>query len=85
MFEVVRLSCLRAVAVLGASNYTFAEATDTQQLADWIGSHARAFEFFGGVPELVIPDNLRSAVRRPCRYEPLLNESYQRMLEHYRT
>jgi transposase len=73
------------VAVLGASNYTFAEATETQKLADWIGSHTRAFEFFGGVPELVIPDNLKSAVRKACRYEPLLNESYQRMLEHYRT
>ena len=73
------------VAVLGASNYTFAEATETQRLADWIGSHTRAFGFFGGVPELVIPDNLKSAVKKACRYEPLLNESYQRMLEHYRT
>jgi len=64
------------VAVLGASNYTYAEATWTQGLADWIGSHTRAFTFFGGVPDLVVPDNLLSAVSKPCRYEPLLNTSY---------
>ncbi len=73
------------VAVLGASNYTFAEATWTQGLADWIGSHTRAFAFFGGVPALVIPDNTRSAVSKACRYEPLLNTSYYQMLAHYGT
>ena len=52
------------VAVLGASNYTFAEATWTQGLGDWIGSHIRAFEFFGAVPEIVVPDNLKSGVSR---------------------
>jgi len=46
------------VAVLGASNYTFSEATWTQGLADWLGSHRRAFEFYNGVPEIVIPDNV---------------------------
>ncbi|HEX6622439.1 MAG TPA: IS21 family transposase [Pyrinomonadaceae bacterium] len=71
------------VAVLGASNYTFAEATWTQQLPDWISSHVRAFEFFGGVPELVIPDNLRSGVSRACRYEPDLNPTYAEMAAHY--
>ena len=50
------------VAELGASSYTFAEATGSQHLPDWLGSHARAFAFFGGVPEIVVPDNLRSAV-----------------------
>ncbi|MBN0430796.1 transposase, partial [Pseudomonas aeruginosa] len=50
------------VAVLGASSYTFAEATWSQQLPDWLGSHARCFAFLGGVPEIVVPDNLRSAV-----------------------
>jgi hypothetical protein len=50
------------VAVMGASNYTFAEATFSQKLEDWVMSHARCFEFLGGVPELVIPDNLKSAV-----------------------
>jgi transposase len=71
------------VAVLGASNYTYAEATWTQQLPDWISSHVRAFEFFGGVPELVIPDNLRSGVSRACRYEPDLNPTYSEMAAHY--
>ena len=73
------------VAVLGASNYTFAEATWTQGLADWIGAHTRAFSFFGGVPALVVPDNPRSGVTKACRYEPLLNSSYQQMLAHYGT
>ena len=73
------------VAVLGASNYTYAEATLTQGLADWIGAHTRAFTFFGGVPALVVPDNLRSGVQKACRYEPLLNTSYYQMLAHYGT
>lgn len=73
------------VAVLGASNYTFAEATLSQQLPDWIGSHVRAFEYFGGVPALVVPDNLKSAVSRTDRYEPVLNRTYEEMLEHYGT
>ena len=73
------------VATLGASNYTFAEATRSQKLEDWIGSHVRAFAFFGGLPRLIVPDNLKAAVTKPDRYEPLLNESYQRMLEHYQT
>jgi len=73
------------VAVLGASSYTFAEATLSQNLPDWLGSHTRAFEFFCGVPELVIPDNLKSAVSKPCRYEPDLNPSYQDLAEHYGT
>jgi transposase len=73
------------VAVLGASNYTYAEATWTQGLADWIGAHTRAFSFFEGVPALVVPDNPRSGVTKACRYEPLLNTSYQQMLAHYGT
>ena len=71
------------VAVLGASNYTFAEATLSQALPDWLGSHVRAFEFFGGITELVIPDNLRSAVSKACRYDPDTNPSYQQLAEHY--
>ncbi len=54
------------VAVMGASNYTYAEANYSQKLEDWVRSHARCFEFLGGVPELVIPDNLKSAVTKPC-------------------
>ena len=73
------------VAVLGASNYTYAEATWSQGLADWIGSHQRAFHYFGGVPEMVVPDNLKSGVSKACRYEPDLNPTYQDLARHYRT
>lgn len=73
------------VAVLGASNYTFAEATFSQQLEDWIMSHVRAFAYFGGVPEVVVPDNLKSGVSKSCRYEPELNPTYHDLARHYRT
>ena len=71
------------VAVLGASSYTFAEATWTQALPDWTASHVHAFEFFGGCPELVIPDNLRSGVNRAHRYEPDLNPTHHDLARHY--
>jgi transposase len=71
------------VAVLGASNYTYAEASWTQTLPDWIGAHVRAFEFLGGVPEVVVPDNLKSAVTRACRYDPDLNPTYREFARHY--
>ncbi|NRA55759.1 MAG: IS21 family transposase [Gammaproteobacteria bacterium] len=71
------------VAVLGASNYTYAEATWSQRLPDWLASHVRTFEFLGGTPVMVVPDNLRSAVSRSCRYDPELNPSYQQLAEHY--
>ncbi len=71
------------VATLGASNYTFAEATWTQTLPDWLGSHVRAMAYFGGCPAIIVPDNLRSGVRQACRYDPDLNPSYQQWAEHY--
>jgi transposase len=71
------------VAVLGASNYTFAEATRSQKLADFVGSTGRAFEYFGAVPEIVVPDQLRSAVSGPDRYEPDINPTYLEMAQHY--
>ena len=71
------------VATLGASNYTYAEATYTQQLEDWVMSHARCFEFLGGVPDMVIPDNLKSAVTKTCRYEPDLNPTYHQLAEYF--
>jgi transposase len=71
------------VAVLGASSYTYAEATWTQSLSDWVGSHVRALAFFGGAPELLIPDNLKSGVQRACRYEPDLNPTYAELARHY--
>ncbi|MFN2123618.1 MAG: IS21 family transposase [Candidatus Promineifilaceae bacterium] len=73
------------IACLGASNYTYAEATLTQNLEDWIGSHIRALEFLGAVPELIIPDNLKSGVTKACRYEPDLNPTYLDMANHYET
>ena len=73
------------VAVLGATNHTYAEATRTQRVADWIGSHVRAFSFFGGVPRLVVPDQLRTGITGPCRYEPGLQRSYEEMAQHYGT
>ncbi|UIF88086.1 transposase (plasmid) [Cupriavidus necator] len=71
------------VAVLGASNYTYIEATWSQQLPDWIASHVRALNFFGGCTELWVPDNLRSGVTRASRYEPDLNPTYQDLASHY--
>jgi transposase len=71
------------VAVLGASNYTYAEATWSQSLPDWLASHVRTFEFIGGTPVMIVPDNLRSGVSKACRYEPELNPSYQQLAEHY--
>jgi transposase len=73
------------IAVLGASNYTFAEATWTQQLPDWIGSHIRAFEFMGSVPALLVPDNLKSAIKKACRFEPEATSTYADMARHYGT
>ncbi len=64
------------VAALGASNYTYAEATWTQSLPDWIASHSRAFTFFGGVTQIVVPDNLKSGVSKACLYEPNINPTY---------
>ncbi len=71
------------VATLGASNYTFCEATRTQGLEDWLGSHKRTFEYFGGVPEIVVPDNLKSGVKSPSYYEPEINRAYTEFAEHY--
>jgi transposase len=73
------------VATLGASSFTYAEATETQRVADFIGSHTRALAYFGGVPELVIPDQLKSGVTRACRYEPGLQRSYEEWSHHVGT
>ncbi len=63
--------------------HLYAEATWTQALPDWIGSHVRAFEYFGGVSEILVPDNLKSGVSRACRYEPDLNPTYAELASHY--
>jgi len=71
------------VAVLGASNYTFATASRSQALPDWIAAHVAAFAFFGGVPRQVICDNLKAGVRKPSRYEPAITATYREMAAHY--
>ena len=71
------------VAVLGASSLTYAEATATQQLADWVTAHTHMVEYFGGVTTLWVPDQLKSAVTRPCRYEPEVNRTYEDLAAHY--
>ena len=71
------------VAVMGASNYTYAEGSARQDLMSWITSHIRAFEYFGGCPAVLIPDNPKVGVIRPCWYEPGLNPTYEEMAVHY--
>ncbi len=71
------------VAVLGASNYTYVEATWTQGLADWIGAHVRAFAYFGAVPAILVPDNLASGVSKAHRYDPDINPTYLELATHY--
>jgi transposase len=73
------------VAVLGASNYTFAEATWSQASPDFIASHERALLFIGGVPSLLIPDNLKAGVDHAHRFDPKVNRTYEEMAEHYGT
>ncbi len=73
------------VAVIGASSLTYAEATWTEGLSDWIGAHTRTFSFIGGAPKLVIPDNPKVAVIKACFYEPMVNRTYEDMLKHYDT
>lgn len=73
------------VYALGASSYTYAEATATQQLPDWIASHVRAFAYFGGVPAATVCDQLKSGVTTPCRYEPGVHRLYAELAAHYGT
>ena len=73
------------VGVIGASNHTFVDVTRSRSLPDWTMSHVRMFQFWGGVPELVIPDNEKAAVHKASRYEPDLNPTYQELATHYGT
>lgn len=90
-FEIVDLetgevrSAQFFVAALGASNLTYAEATWTQSLPDWVGAHVRAFAFLGGVPGTVVSDNLKAGVTKACFHEPQLNRTYAEMAAHYDT
>jgi transposase len=71
------------VAVLGASNYTFAEVTLSQTIPDFTASTVRAFEYFGAAPTILVPDQLRSAVARPDRYDPDINQTFHELAQHY--
>ena len=73
------------VAVMGFSNKTYVEAFPNEQLEHWIAGHCHAFRFYGGLTRAVVPDNPKTAVTRPCRYEPVLQRSYQEMAAHYGT
>lgn len=73
------------VASLGYSNYTYCEATWSQKAEDWVGSHVRALSFFGGVPAAIVPDNLKSGVTTPHRYDPVINPAYAEFAAHYDT
>ena len=73
------------VGVLGASNYTYVEATWTQSLPDWIASHVRMLAFFGGAPGQLVSDNLKSGVTKACFYEPKVNRTYADLAAHYDT
>ena len=78
-------NCQLFVAALGASSYTYAEATWTQTLPDWIGAHVRTFDFLGGVTALTVSDNLKSGITKACFHEPAVNRSYAEMAAHYGT
>jgi transposase len=71
------------IGVLGASNYTYAEACLTQDLPSWISVHVRMLEYFHGSPAILVPDNLRSGVTQACRYEPMINRTYLGFARHY--
>lgn len=71
------------VATWGASNYLYVEGHEAQSLPHWIGGHVRALTFFGVVPEVLVPDNLKAGVKSPHRYEPDINPTYQKFAEHY--
>jgi transposase len=78
-------ACQLFVAALGASSFTYAEATFSQTLPDWIGAHTRAFAYFSGVPAMVVSDNLKSGITKACFYEPAVNRAYAEMASHYET
>src|SRR5690606_7661698 len=73
------------VSAMGASSYTFACATEAQKLEDWVGSMVRALAFYGGVPQLIVPDNPRAVIADPDRYEPRANQTVLDFARHYGT
>lgn len=81
----IRYNAQIFVATLGATNYTYVEAGRSQKQEDWIMAHVRAFNYIGGVPRLLVPDNLKAAVIKAHPYSPTLNENYAKMARHYGT
>ena len=73
------------VTAWGASNYIYAEATESQRLPDWVMSHVHAFEYFGCVPKVCVLDNLKSGINKACKYEPDINRTYFNMIQYYKT
>jgi transposase len=71
------------VCCLGASGFCYAESTPSQRADDFVQSHVRAFDYFGGVPAATVPDNLKSGVKRSDRYEPTIGPLYAKLAEHY--
>src|SRR3989304_2349656 len=71
------------VGVLGASSYVYAEACESQELVHWIAAHVRMLDFFGGSSRILVPDNLKDAITRPCRYEATAHRTYEELAEHY--
>jgi len=70
-------------SALGGSSYSFAYAVADQSISNWIRAHVKMFEFYGGVTEIIVPDNLKSGINKACRYDPIINKSYQDMVEYY--
>lgn len=71
------------VSALGVSGLLYSEATLTMQSPDWIGSHMRMFEYYGGATEIVTPDNPKTGAKRSCRYDPDIQRTYENMVRHY--
>jgi transposase len=80
-----KVSCELFVAVLGASNLTFADVTLGQTVEDFVTAHVRALEYFGGTPAMLVPDQLKAAVTLSCRYEPGIQQTYAELARHYGT
>jgi transposase len=80
-----KVDCQLFVGVLGGSKYTYCEATHSQRMEDWLGSHVRMFTFFGGAPRFMVPDNLKAGVTMAHKFFPLINESYKRLCDEYQT
>lgn len=73
------------VSALGTSYYPYVEAFRSENLENWIITHVHAFEYYRGVPKMIVPDNLKTGVKRACNYDPELNRTYYEMAEHYGT